>query len=62
MPSTARSINDYWQDGLEFYAGLSTNTHSVVADGTGMDEALWDRPDLVMQEVLEVLSRADDGG
>ena len=60
--AAARSINDYWQDGLEFYAGLSTNTHTVVAEGTGMEYVLWDRPELVVQEVLEVLRRANNGG
>jgi hypothetical protein len=60
--ATAQSINDYWQDGLEFYAGLSTNTHTVVAEGTGMEYVLWDRPDLVVHEVLELVRRASGSG
>jgi streptogramin lyase len=55
---TAEAVNDFWQDGLAFYAGLSTDSQSVVATGTGMDWIIWDRPDLVLQEILTVLGRA----
>ena len=53
----AEAINDFWQDGLAFYSGLSTDVVSVVADGTGMHLVVWDRPDLVTGAVLEVLTR-----
>jgi hypothetical protein len=51
----AASINDYWQEGLAFYAGLSTRSRSEVADGTGFERVLWDRPEQVVQAVLDVL-------
>lgn len=54
----AQAINAYWQDGLAFYAGLSTDSGSMVATGTGLEMIIWDRPDLVVEEVLGVLNRA----
>jgi hypothetical protein len=56
---TAASINAYWQDGLAFYADLSTDSRSEVADGTGDFMVLWDRPDLVVQAVLDVFAQAE---
>ncbi|HJR88432.1 MAG TPA: hypothetical protein VJ930_12335, partial [Acidimicrobiia bacterium] len=41
---TARVVNDYWQDGLVFYRGLSTEVSSRVAAGTGMHMVIWDQP------------------
>ena len=43
---TANALNDAWQDGLTFYAGLSTDSRSMVAEGTGMHMVIWDLPDL----------------
>jgi hypothetical protein len=57
----AESLNGAWEDGLAFYAGLSTDSRSVVADGTGQHMVVWNQPDLVVEEVLDVLSRADTG-
>lgn len=57
-PEKARAINDYWQDGLAFYRGLSTDVSSRVAAGTGMHMVIWDQPGLVVEEVLNVVSRA----
>jgi hypothetical protein len=56
---TARVVNDYWQDGLAFYRGLSTDVSSRVAAGTGMHMVIWDQPGLVVEEVLNVISRGD---
>ena len=53
----AERINDYWQEGLVFYAGLSTDSRSVTAAGTGMERVIWDRPDLIGQEVTNLLKR-----
>jgi hypothetical protein len=50
----AETVNEFWQDGLDFYQGLSSSTRSVVADGTGMDAVVWDQPDLVIEQVLDV--------
>lgn len=52
---TARAINSYWQTGLDFYAGLSTDVRSVVAEGTGMHMAIWDQPDVVVGAVLDLV-------
>ncbi|MEX1126157.1 MAG: hypothetical protein WD895_05990 [Acidimicrobiia bacterium] len=54
----AEALNGAWEDGLAFYAGLSTDSRSVVADGTGQHMVVWDRPDLVVEQVLDVVSRA----
>lgn len=55
---SAQAINAYWQDGLAFYARLSNDSRSTVATGTGLDMVIWDRPELVVEEVLRVLNRA----
>ncbi|HSL26345.1 MAG TPA: hypothetical protein VLA54_08705, partial [Acidimicrobiia bacterium] len=55
---SGRAINAYWQDSLEFYAGLSTDSRTVVAPRTGLEMIVWDRPDLVVEEVLGVLGLA----
>lgn len=55
---TARAVNDYWQDGLVFYRGLSTEVSSRVAAGTGMHMVIWDHPELVVEEVLDVIRLA----
>ncbi|MDP9494804.1 MAG: hypothetical protein M3P87_06135, partial [Actinomycetota bacterium] len=51
---TAETLNNAWQDGLAFYAGLSTDTRSVIADGTGIHMIVWNQPDLVVEEILNV--------
>ena len=58
---TARVVNDYWQDGLVFYRGLSTEVSSRVAAGTGMHMVIWDQPELVVEEVLDVISHPPGG-
>ena len=58
---TARAVNDYWQDGLVFYRGLSTEVSSRVAAGTGMHMVIWDQPELVVEEVLDVISHPPGG-
>jgi pimeloyl-ACP methyl ester carboxylesterase len=52
---TAQVLNDAWQSGLTFYAGLSTDSRSMVARDTGMHMVIWDRPDLVIAEILDVI-------
>lgn len=54
--TNARAINDNWQEGLTFYSHLSTKGTLVVAEGTGMHMAIWDRPELVVNTVLELLT------
>jgi hypothetical protein len=53
----ARAINAYWQDGLALFRRLSVDSISVVAEGTGMHMVTWDRPDLVVGAVLDVIDR-----
>jgi streptogramin lyase len=53
----ASEMNDYWQAGLAFYAGLSSNSRSVQASGTGMHMLVWDSDDLVTDEVLSLLDQ-----
>ena len=53
----SRRLNDYWQEGLAFYASLSTDSRSVTGSGTGMDSMIWDRPDLIVEEVTNLLER-----
>jgi sugar lactone lactonase YvrE len=55
----AETLNSAWAAGLAFYAGLSTESTSVVADGTGLHMVVWDQPDLVVERVLDVLARTD---
>jgi hypothetical protein len=57
----AEAANMYWQDGLAFYAGLSTYSRSIVANDTGFDGIIWFQPDLVVDEVLHVLGLNDTG-
>jgi hypothetical protein len=57
----AERLNDNWQEGLAFYAGLSTDSRSVTATGTGMDSVIWDRPDLIVKEVTNVLNQVGSG-
>ncbi len=54
--TSARAINDAWQAGLAFYSRLSTEGTLIVAEGTGMHMVIWDRPDLVVNAVLDVLA------
>ena len=54
----AETLDNAWAAGLAFYAGLSTDVTSVVADGTGLHMVVWDQPDLVLGQILDVLARA----
>jgi pimeloyl-ACP methyl ester carboxylesterase len=51
---TGEALNNAWQDGLDFYAALSTNNRSVVAERTGMHMVVWNQPDVIIEEVLSV--------
>ncbi len=50
-------MNTYWQDGLAFYAALSTDSRSVIANESGLDMVIWDHPDLVIEQILDLLRR-----
>ncbi len=53
----ADQVEEYWQQGLDFYASLSTNSTSVTASGSGV-MVIWDAPDLVVEEILSVVDQA----
>jgi pimeloyl-ACP methyl ester carboxylesterase len=53
----ADAVNTYWEEGLAFYAAFSTNSRSIIANGTGLDMVVWDQPDLVIEQVLELIRR-----
>jgi sugar lactone lactonase YvrE len=53
-PEAAEAVNEFWQEGLDFYEGLSSSTRSVIADGTGMDAVVWDQSNLVIEQVLDI--------
>jgi streptogramin lyase len=55
--AVAEEVNDAWQDGLAFYASLSTDARSVVADGSAMEDILWSRPELVVEEIQGIVDR-----
>ena len=59
--AVAEEVNDYWQDGLAFYASLSTDSRTLVADGSAMERILWSRPELVVAEIRGVLDRTEPG-
>ena len=56
-PEAAEAANAYWQEGLAFYAALSTDSRSVIANGSGLDMVIWDHPDLVIGQILDLLRR-----
>jgi len=56
-PEAAEAVNTYWQDGLAFYAALSTDSRSVIANGSGLDMVIWDHPDLVIEQILDLVRR-----
>jgi streptogramin lyase len=57
----AEEINDAWQDGLAFYASLSTDTRSIVADGSAMERIPWSQPELVVEEIQGIVDRLGPG-
>ena len=50
---TAQAVSEYWEDGMDFYAGLSTNTRRVVVPAAGMEGVIWSRPDLIVEAIVE---------
>jgi hypothetical protein len=52
---SAQKINEFWQEGLDSYEGLSTDAKSIIAKRSGLDRLIWDRPDLIVQAVTSVV-------
>lgn len=48
---TAQAASEYWEEGLDYYAGLSTESHRVTVSDTGFEGVLWFRPDLILKEI-----------
>ncbi len=59
--AVAEEVNDHWQDGLTFYASLSTDSRSLVADGAAMEGILWSQPELVVEEIQGIVDHLDPG-
>lgn len=57
----AQKINDSWQEGLAFYVGLSTDSRSVTAADSAMEMVIWNRPELIVEEVAHLLERVRTG-
>jgi hypothetical protein len=51
----AKNVSDRWQEGIDFYAGLSANSHRIVVSDTGIDGVIWFRPGVVLDAVLETI-------
>ena len=50
----------YWRESQDYQAGLSTNSHLIVADDS--DHSIhWDRPALVIAAVRAVIEAAHTG-
>lgn len=57
--SVATEVNQLWQDGLTFYASLSTDSVMVVANGTGMDAIIWSSPNLIASETRKLVDGSE---
>jgi hypothetical protein len=50
----AEAENEYWQEGLDYYSRLSTNSKTVTAVGSAFERIIWDDPDLIRDQVISV--------
>lgn len=57
--SVAVSLNQTWQEGLEFYGGLSTDGAISVAPGTNMDNVVRNSSAVIVRAVLELAGIAE---
>ncbi|HKY49204.1 MAG TPA: hypothetical protein VJQ79_14610, partial [Acidimicrobiia bacterium] len=53
-PGTGARLAQAWADGLAYYAGLSSASQLITISGSN-HMVIWDRPDVVVETVLEVL-------
>ena len=56
-PGSGARLAAAWQEGLDYYGGLSTRTRSVTVSGSNHN-LIWDRPDTVITAILD-LSEGD---
>lgn len=59
IPGSGAQLGEAWQEGLAFYAGLSTNSRSITVSGS-YHMVIWDRPDVVVDAVLDLLRQVND--
>lgn len=52
----AQAVSDYWEQGMDFYAGLSTNSQRISVSDTGLDGVIWFRPEAIVDAVLETVN------
>jgi hypothetical protein len=52
---TAEAENTYWQQGIDFYASLSSNSETVTATDTAFERIIWDSPDLVVETAISMI-------
>jgi hypothetical protein len=55
----AQTVSDYWEEGMDYYSSLSTDSVRVSVPDTGFDGVLWFRPEMVVNEVVAMI---DAGG
>lgn len=49
----ASAVSEYWEDGLDFYAGLSTLSRRVTVPDTGFEAVFWFHPELIRDAIVE---------
>ncbi len=49
---TAQAVSDYWEDGMDSYAGLSTDSRRVPVPDAGMEGVIWSRPDMIVDAIV----------
>ena len=47
----ARTVSAYWEDGMDYYSALSTDTRRVMIPDTGFEGVLWYRPEMVVRAI-----------
>ncbi len=53
-PGTGARLAQAWADGLSYYTGLSSTSQLITISGSN-HMVIWDRPDAVVEAVLDVL-------
>lgn len=53
---TATELLDFYQDGIAFYAGLSSDSSVITAPGAAFDGILWEQPGLVSEQIERLVA------
>lgn len=51
----ARSVSEYWEDGLDFYATLAPGSRRVSVPDAGFEGVIWFRPEIVVDAIVETV-------